>query len=46
MNQSVNREFSKLRSFIWPIHRHELRMLLPMVFILFLYVLITVFLEV
>lgn len=35
MNQSVDREFSKLRSFIWPIYRHELRMLLPMVFILF-----------
>lgn len=29
-------EFGKLRSFFWPIHRHELKKVLPMMLILFL----------
>ena len=29
-------EFGRIRSFVWPIHRHELRKLLPMFFMLFL----------
>lgn len=29
-------EFSRLRSFFWPIHRHELKKLLPMLLIFFL----------
>lgn len=29
-------EFSSLRTFFWPVHRHELKKLLPMLFIFFL----------
>ncbi len=36
MSQSLNKEFGFFRSFFWPIHRQELRKLLPMLFILFL----------
>lgn len=34
--QDVIPEFGKLRSFFWPIHRHELKKLLPMLLIFFL----------
>lgn len=33
---SVNNSFSPLRSFLWPIHSHELRKVIPMLFMLFL----------
>ena len=36
MSQPRDREFGPLRSFFWPVHRHELRKLMPMVLILFL----------
>jgi len=32
----MNSQFSKLRSFLWPIHRHELKLFLPMLLIFFL----------
>jgi ATP:ADP antiporter, AAA family len=33
---SSTKEFGKIRSFLWPIHRSELRIFLPMLFIYFL----------
>jgi len=36
MSQSLDQEFGSIRSFLWPVHRHELRKLLPMFLILFL----------
>jgi len=36
MSDSTQSEFSGWRSFLWPVHRHELRKLLPMLVILFL----------
>lgn len=36
MNQSVDAEFGKLRSFFWPIHRHELKKFIPMQLMLIL----------
>jgi len=36
MSNSTLNEFSGWRAYLWPIHRHELRKLLPMLFILFL----------
>lgn len=36
MTQSIDREFGPIRSIIWPIHRHELKKMLPMLFMLFL----------
>lgn len=35
-NISGNPEFSKWRSYLWPVHRYELRKLLPMLLIFFL----------
>ena len=32
----MNDQFSKIRSFLWPIHRHELPKFLPIVFLFFL----------
>lgn len=36
MSDSTTSEFSGWRAFLWPIHRHELRKLLPMLCVLFL----------
>ncbi len=36
MSHTEVQAFGKLRSFIWPIHRYELRKFLPMLFIMFL----------
>lgn len=36
MSQSGNVEFSKWRAFFWPVHRHELKKLIPMLLIFFL----------
>ncbi|BBI17559.1 Probable ADP/ATP translocase [Neochlamydia sp. S13] len=36
MTQLVNPEFGALRSLFWPIHRHELKKMLPMLLMLFL----------
>ena len=36
MTQIVNPEFGPIRSIIWPIHRHELKKMLPMLLMLFL----------
>lgn len=36
MNQSVDSEFGKIRSFFWPIHRHELKKFIPMQLMLIL----------
>lgn len=36
MSESAQSEFSGWRAYLWPIHRHELRKLLPMLIILFL----------
>jgi ATP:ADP antiporter, AAA family len=36
MSLSINTEFGLLRSIFWPVHRHELKMLVPMLFMLFL----------
>lgn len=36
MSNAINQEFGALRALIWPIHRHELRKLLPMWGMLFL----------
>ena len=36
MAQSPSKEFSGLRQFLWPIHRHELSKLVPMLAIFFL----------
>lgn len=35
MNQKDALEFGTLRSYLWPIHRHELRMFLPMLIMIF-----------
>jgi len=35
MSHSLNKEFGPFRSFFWPIHRHELRKLVPMLLMLF-----------
>lgn len=35
MSTSTDAPFSPLRSFLWPIYRHELRKIVPMIFILF-----------
>jgi AAA family ATP:ADP antiporter len=35
MSNSPSPEFGKLRSFFWPVYRHELRKLIPMLFIFF-----------
>jgi len=35
-SQEINPEFGRFRSFLWPIHRHELKKLLPMLLIFFL----------
>lgn len=35
MSQSLDREFGPIRSFLWPIHRYELKKLLPMFIMLF-----------
>ena len=36
MTQGANPEFGTIRSILWPIHRHELKKLLPMLSMLFL----------
>ncbi len=36
MNQSLSQEFGTLRSFFWPIHRYEVRKVVPMLLIMFL----------
>lgn len=36
MSQVANPEFGAIRSILWPIHRHELKKLLPMLLMLFL----------
>ncbi|NGX42489.1 MAG: ADP,ATP carrier protein 1 [Chlamydiae bacterium] len=36
MSHSLTEEFGSIRSFIWPIHRHEQRKLVPMLLMLFL----------
>lgn len=36
MSHSLDQEFGPLRAFFWPVHRHELRKLLPMLGMLFL----------
>lgn len=36
MSQSLDQEFGPFRSFLWPIHPHELRKLIPMLLMLFL----------
>jgi AAA family ATP:ADP antiporter len=36
MSQSLDQEFGSFRSFFWPIHRHELSKIIPMVLMLFL----------
>lgn len=36
MSQSLDKEFGAFRSFFWPIHRHEIRKLVPMLLMLFL----------
>jgi AAA family ATP:ADP antiporter len=36
MSQSLDQEFGAIRSFFWPIHRHELSKIIPMVLMLFL----------
>ena len=36
MEQSLTKEFGLLRSFLWPIHRHEFKKFIPMFAILFL----------
>lgn len=36
MSSESTQEFSRFRSFLWPIHRHELKKLLPMLAIFFL----------
>lgn len=36
MSKSLDQEFGFFRSFFWPIHRHELRKLAPMLLMLFL----------
>lgn len=36
MSHSLDQEFGPIRAFFWPIHRHELRKLLPMLGMLFL----------
>lgn len=36
MTQGANPEFGAIRSILWPIHRHELKKLLPMLAMLFL----------
>lgn len=35
MSQSGNVEFSRWRAFFWPVHRHELKKLIPMLLIFF-----------
>lgn len=37
MSQEKKAEFGKLRSFLWPVHSHELKKLLPM-FLMFLFI--------
>ncbi len=34
--KTEEKSFSKLRAFFWPVHRHELKKLIPMLFIFFL----------
>ncbi|MBN9378679.1 MAG: NTP/NDP exchange transporter [Chlamydiales bacterium] len=36
MTQIVDREFGPIRSILWPIHKHELKKMMPMLFMLFL----------
>jgi AAA family ATP:ADP antiporter len=36
MNRNLDREFGPLRALLWPIYRHELRKLVPMLLMLFL----------
>ncbi len=36
MSKSGNLEFSKIRTYLWPVHRYELKKLLPMLLIFFL----------
>lgn len=36
MSTSATSDFSKIRSFLWPIHRHELKSFVPMLLIFFL----------
>ncbi len=36
MSPSLDKEFGSIRSFLWPIHRYELRKLVPMLLMLFL----------
>lgn len=36
MRHSLDKEFGPLRAFFWPVHRHELRKLVPMMLMLFL----------
>lgn len=36
MSHTLNKEFGSLRALLWPIHRHELRKLIPMLGMLFL----------
>lgn len=36
MTTRVDGEFGRLRSFLWPIHRYEVRKVMPMLFMLFL----------
>src|SRR5437868_6067045 len=35
MYHSLEQEFGPIRAFFWPIHRHELRKLIPMLLMLF-----------
>lgn len=35
MTHSLDQEFGPIRSFLWPVHRHELRKLVPMLLMLF-----------
>lgn len=36
MSQSGNVEFSKMRAYLWPVHYHELKKLIPMLILFFL----------
>ncbi len=37
MSETKKAEFGKWRSFFWPVHNFELKKLLPMFFLIFLY---------
>lgn len=36
MYHSLDKEFGSIRAFLWPVHRHELRKLVPMLLMIFL----------